>query len=64
VHDIFLFFTESIPALGPTKRPVKWVSVGVKRPGCEAGHSSASSADVKNRVAVPPIPYEFSWRDA
>jgi hypothetical protein len=38
-------------ALGPTQPPIQWVpgalSLGVKRPGCEADHSPPSSAEVK-----------------
>jgi hypothetical protein len=30
---------------------------GLKRPGREADHSSPSIADVKNDVAVPPLPH-------
>jgi hypothetical protein len=44
---IFLFSTESIPTLGPTRPPVQRVP-GVKRPVREADHSPASSAEVKN----------------
>jgi hypothetical protein len=40
---IFLFDIVSIPALGPTKPPIQWVSgplsLGVKRPGREVDHS-------------------------
>jgi hypothetical protein len=41
-------------ALGPTQPPVQWL-LGVKRPGREAGHSTPSSAKVKNGGAVPPL---------
>jgi hypothetical protein len=48
---IFLFTTASRTALGPSQPPIQWVqgplSVGVKRPGREADHSSPSSAEVK-----------------
>jgi hypothetical protein len=44
---IFLFTT----ALGPTQPPIQWepgaFSLGIKRPGREAGHSPPSSAEVK-----------------
>jgi hypothetical protein len=39
-------------------------SPGVKRPGCEADHSSPSTAKVKNGGAVPPLRNTSSWRDA
>jgi hypothetical protein len=49
---IFLFTTASRPVLGPTQPPIQLVrgalSLGVKRPGREADHSSPSSAEVKN----------------
>jgi hypothetical protein len=49
---IFLFTTASRTALGPTQPPIQWVpgilSLGVKRPGREAGYSLPSSAEVKN----------------
>jgi hypothetical protein len=48
---IFLFTTASRMALGPTQPPIQLVpgalSLGVKRPGCEADHSPPSSAEVK-----------------
>jgi hypothetical protein len=48
---IFLV-TASRPALGPTQSPIQWVlgalSLKVKRPECEADHSSSSSAEVEN----------------
>jgi hypothetical protein len=48
----FLFTTASRTALGPTQPPIQRVpgalSLGVKRPGCEADHSPPSSAEVKN----------------
>jgi hypothetical protein len=47
---IFLF-TASRTALGPTQPPIQWIpgvlSLGMKRPGCEASHSPPSSAEVK-----------------
>jgi hypothetical protein len=45
----YLFSTSSRPALGPTQPPIQLVPVPpeVKRPGCEAGHSSPTSAEVK-----------------
>jgi hypothetical protein len=51
-QGIFLFTTESRPALGPTQPSIQWVlgalSLKVKRPGREADHSPPSSARVKN----------------
>jgi hypothetical protein len=51
-----LFTTVSRPALGPTQPPIQWVpgalSLGAKRPGREADHSSQFSAEFKN-----------AWRD-
>jgi hypothetical protein len=32
---------------------------GVKRAGCEADHSSPSSAEVKNAAAMPPLPHAY-----
>jgi hypothetical protein len=47
----FVFTTASRTALGPTQPLVQWVpgalSLGVKRPGCEADYSPPSSAEVK-----------------
>jgi hypothetical protein len=44
--------TVSRPALGPTQPPIQWVlgalSLGVKRPWCEADHSPPPNAEVKN----------------
>jgi hypothetical protein len=49
---IFLFTTVSRTALGATQPPIQWVpralSLGVKRPGCEADHSPPSSTNNKN----------------
>jgi hypothetical protein len=49
-------------ALGPTQPPIQWVpealSLGVKRPGCEADHSLPSSAEVKVvwcYTSIPPM---------
>jgi hypothetical protein len=48
---IFLFIIASRTALGPIQPPIQWVpgalSLGVKRQGREADHSSPSSAEVK-----------------
>jgi hypothetical protein len=66
---IFLWTTASRTALGPTQPPIQWVpgalSLGVKRPVCEADHSPPSSAEVKEWVELyihsPNTP---SWRGA
>jgi hypothetical protein len=52
---IFLFSTQP---------PIQWVpgalSLGTKRPGCEADHSPPSSAEVKNAWSYTSIPqYTF-----
>jgi hypothetical protein len=56
----FLFATASESAMGPTQRPIQWVprvlSLGLKRPEREAEHSPPSSADVKVRGAILPLP--------
>jgi len=48
---IFLLIAASRMALGPTHRPIQWLSgalsLGVKRRGREADHSAASCAEVK-----------------
>jgi hypothetical protein len=53
---IFLFTTTSRMALGPTQPPIQWVqgahSLGVKWPGCEADHSSPSSAKIKECMDI------------
>jgi hypothetical protein len=64
---IFLFTTASRTALGPTHPPIQWVpavlSLGVKRPGREADHSTPSSAEVKNAWSYTSTPpYVFvAW---
>jgi hypothetical protein len=63
---IFLFTTVSRPALRPTQPPIQWVpgalSLGVKRPGHEADHSSPSSTEVKNVKLYLRSPDTPSWR--
>jgi hypothetical protein len=53
---IFFFSTASRPALEPIQPPIQWVlgalSPEVKRPGREADHSSPSSTEVKECVAL------------
>jgi hypothetical protein len=67
-QELFLYSTESKPALGPTEPPIQWVpgtiSPEVKRPGREADHSPPSSTQVKNGEAIPALPYTSSWRGA
>jgi hypothetical protein len=66
---IFLFTSASGTVLGPTQPPIQLVpgslSLGVKRSGREASHSSSSSAEVKECVELylhsPNTP---SWRGA
>jgi hypothetical protein len=60
----FLFTTASRPALRPTQPPIQWVldalSLGVKRPRRETGHSFPPSAEVKNAWSYTSIhPYVF-----
>jgi len=59
---IFLFTTASRLVLTPTQPPIEKVtgvlSLGVKRPGCEADHSPPFRAEVKNAwnyTSTPPI---------
>jgi hypothetical protein len=40
------------------------LSPGVKRLGCEAGHSAPSSTEVKHGGAIPPLPHMSSWHSA
>jgi hypothetical protein len=67
VLGIFLFTTVSRTALEPTQPRIQWVpgalSLGVKRPGCEADHSPPSSAEVKNAWSYTSTPqYVFmAW---
>jgi hypothetical protein len=46
--EIFLLTTASRRTLWPTQPPIQWIpgdlSMGVKRPGCQADHSPPSSA--------------------
>jgi hypothetical protein len=63
-RDFFLFSTSFRPFLGPTKRPLQWVSEalspGVKRSRREADHSPPSSAEFKNGAAMPPFSHTSS----
>jgi hypothetical protein len=58
----YFFTAASRKALGPNQPPIQWepgaLSLGVKRPGREADHSTTSSAEVKNArsyTSSPPI---------
>jgi hypothetical protein len=56
-------------ALGPAQLPIQWVpralSTGIKRPGREADHSPASSAEVKEWVELYlHSPNTQSWHGA
>jgi len=57
---IFLFTIVSRTALRPTQTPIQWVpgflSLGIKRPGREVGHSPPSSAEVKNAWSYTSTP--------
>jgi hypothetical protein len=59
---ILLFATASRPTLRPTQPLIQWVqgalSLEVKRPGCEADHSTPPNAEVKKAwryTSTPPI---------
>jgi hypothetical protein len=55
---IFLFTTESRPALGTTQPPIQWVlgALWLRRQRREADHSPPSSVEVKNAWSYIPIP--------
>lgn len=53
----------------PILRPIPWVPVdvplGAKRPGCEAGHSPSSSAEVKHECkSTPMLCFHCVYRDS
>jgi hypothetical protein len=59
--------SSSRTVLGPTQPPIQWergvLSLGVKRPGCEADHSHPSRAEVKEWVELHiHSPNTPSWR--
>jgi hypothetical protein len=64
----FLFSTSSKPVLGSTQPPIQWLpwvlSLGVKRPGYEADHSPATSAEVKKTWIYISTPHMASRRSA
>jgi hypothetical protein len=64
-RKIFIYFTVSIPALGP---PILlssgYFSREVRRPGREAHHSPPSRPEVKNDGAILPLYRMSSWSGA
>jgi hypothetical protein len=64
--EIFLFSSNSRPALEPIQPPIQWVpgvlSLGVKRPGRETDHSSPSN--VEESVEIYLHPNMAPWRGA
>jgi hypothetical protein len=54
-----------MPALGPTQPLTQWVSgvlsMGVERPGRDAGYSPPFSAEIKNCGTMPPLLEASSW---
>jgi hypothetical protein len=63
----FLFYSSSRPALGSTQLIIQCVlgalSLGVKRPGCEADHSLTVPRSRK-RGSIHPLPHTSSCRSA
>jgi hypothetical protein len=59
-RGFFIFLLASTPTLRPTHPPMQWVpcveSPEVKWQGRETDHLPSSSAEVKNRGAIPPLP--------
>jgi hypothetical protein len=64
--NFFPFDAISRPVLGPIQPPIQWVpgalSLGKKRPGCEADGSPQSSAEVKECVELYLHSPNISWR--
>jgi hypothetical protein len=50
---IFLFATESRPALGPIQPPIQWILGAISR-----------EVKLPERAAIPPFPHTSSWRGA
>jgi hypothetical protein len=65
---IFLFTTASRTDLWPAQSPIQWLlgalSLGVKRPVCEADHSPPYSAQAKNSWSCTSTPNMPLWRGA
>jgi hypothetical protein len=53
---------------GANPAPIQWVqrdiSPRIKRQGCEADYSPATTADVKNKWIYTSTPHTLSWRGA
>jgi hypothetical protein len=64
----FLYTTASRSALGSNQPPIEWVpdalSMGVKRPGCNADHSPPLGPRLIMRGAIPPFFHTSSRRGA
>jgi hypothetical protein len=60
--------TASIPALGDTQDPTRWVPAadfsGVKEPDHEADYSPPSIAEASSVGAIPPCHHTSTWRGA
>jgi len=58
----------SVGVLGSIQPRTQWVPGAlyprVKPPGRKADHSPPSSAELRMRGAIPPIPHASSWRGA
>lgn len=54
-QEIFLLFTASRLAVGPTQHAIKWVPLGVKWQGRETGYLLPSER-LKIDAAIPPPP--------
>jgi hypothetical protein len=57
---LFLFSSASRLTLGPTQ-PLGTLSLGVKRQGREADHTTPSSAEINIYGVIPPLPHLSSW---
>jgi hypothetical protein len=68
LQEIVLYYTASRLALGLTQPPIQCVpeafSLGIYRQGHKADHSPPSSAEVKNGLAMLPLPHTSSWHGA